>query len=61
MLLEVLVVVYRILYLYVVAECGCLLLCNDAVYAGFVVCCVLLFVVICCCGGAFCVATIFAV
>ena len=49
-----LIVVNRILFLRVVAECGCMLLSNVVVYAWLVACCVLLFVVVCCCGGALC-------
>ena len=37
LLLEVLIVVYRMRFLHVVAECGCVLLCNDVVCARFVV------------------------
>ena len=55
LLLEVLIVVYRILFLRLVAECGCLLLFNVVDYAGFVECCVvvgcgllLLWCVLCC-------------
>ena len=42
------VVVYWLLLLRVVAECGCLLLYEVVVCAVFVVCCVLLFVDVCC-------------
>ena len=56
-MLEVLSVVYRILFLRVVAECGPLLLYKVVVYAGCVVCCVLLCVVVCCCCGARCAVT----
>ena len=65
LLLEVLIVVNRMWFLRVVAECGCLLLFNVVVcavcvflfFCFFVFVCVVVCCVCCCCRGAVCVAT----